>query len=432
MRASCTGWFAAGGRQPLITLSLAVLLASCVPATDPGGGAGSGGSGGSSGGSQAGSSGDGGRGGSGGSGSTTTGGSGGSGGSSGSGGGGGGGGGNTGSAGRGGSSGSAGTGGGGGGGATDGGGSGGSSGAPDGPAVRPDRPPTSTGPGKIVLVAGGGSGGDGSLAVMASTSRPFGAVTDPINGDVYIAEQAGRKIRRIDDKGIISTVMGAGATGPGGRITLNQPHNLLFQPNTRNLFVGDTFAGRVIKMDAATGEVEVFAGSGSNLAPNLGRTYCLAFDAAGEKLYVTGGGVTIIDLKTRAVSRVNTATPRVIAVDSNSNLYLGGGGNLRVANPMGMISEVMGSGGLAAPKHLSVDNDDNVIITDTESDTIRKYVVATKTVVKIAGTGGNGPGMLGGSPEMAGLARPHGAYVDAQGRIFIADSFNNRVLRIDY
>jgi DNA-binding beta-propeller fold protein YncE len=97
-----------------------------------------------------------------------------------------------------------------------------------------------------------------------------------------------------------------------------------------------------------------------------------------------------------------------------------------------MISDVMGSGGLAAPKHLSIDNDDNVIITDTESDTIRKYVVATKTVVKIAGSGGNGGGTLGGSPEQATLARPHGAYVDAQGRIFIADSFNNRVLRIDY
>jgi DNA-binding beta-propeller fold protein YncE len=185
-------------------------------------------------------------------------------------------------------------------------------------------------------------------------------------------------------------------------------------------------------MDAATGQVEVFAGSGSNLVPNLGRTYCLAFDAAGEKLYVTGGGVTIIDLKTKAVSRVNTATPRVIAVDSKSNLYLGGGGSLRMANPMGMISDVMGSGGLMGPKHLSVDNDDNVIITDTESDTIRKYIVATKTVVKIAGTGGNGQGTLGGSPEQAGLNRPHGAYVDAQGRMFIADSLNNRVLRIDY
>jgi hypothetical protein len=298
-----------------------------------------------------------------------------------------------------------------------------------GSAGKADRPPSATGPGKIVLIAGGGNGGDGSPAAMASTNRPFGAVTDPLNGDVYIAEYGGHKVRRIDDKGIISTVMGAGASGPGGQITLGQPHNLLFQPNSHNLFVGDTMASRVIRMDVTTGQATVFAGRGSQVAPNLGRTYCLAFDAAGQHLYVTGNGVTIIDLKTLEVTRVNTGTPRVIAVDSKSNLYLGGGGSLTMADPMGKISAVMGSGGLAAPKHLSVDNDDNVIITDTESDTIRKYVVATRSVVKIAG---GGSGALGGDPNMAKLARPHGAFVDGQNRLFIADSFNNRVLRIDY
>lgn len=302
----------------------------------------------------------------------------------------------------------------------------------DGGGSKPDRAPTPNGPGKIVLVAGGGNGGDGTPALMASTNKPFGAVTDPVNGDVYIAEYGSNKIRRIDDKGIISTVMGAGAAGPGGNIKLNQPHNLLFQPNTRNLFVADTFAGRVIKMDAATGESVVFAGSGGQVAMNLGRAYCLAFDATGEHLYVTGGGVTVVNLKTMMVTRVDTPTPRVIAVDSKNNLYLGGGSSLRVADPTGKIMDVMGSGGLAAPKHLSVDLDDNVIITDTESDTIRKWVAASKTVVKIAGSGAGGTGTLGGAPELAQFARPHGAFVDAQGRVYIADSFNNRVLRIDY
>jgi hypothetical protein len=424
VRASSAVPFAAGGRHQLVTLSLALLLASCSPAADGGGRTGGTGAGGAT----AGGGGDGGRGGTGGAGgggagATSAGGNGG-----GAGGSAGGTGGNPGSGG----SGNTATGGGGGGAPDAAGGSGGSGGAPDGPAVQPEVRPMPGGPGKIVLVAGGGNGGDGTLAVMASTNRPFGAVTDPTNGDVYIAEQTSGKIRRIDDKGIISTVIGPGASGPGANIDLNQPHNLLFQPNTRNLFIGDTFAGRVIKMNVATGDVEAFAGAGTNVAANLGRTYCLGFDAAGKKLYVTGGGVTIIDLETRAVSRVNTASPRVIAVDSKSNVYIGGGANLRVANPAGMISDVMGSGGLSAPKHLSVDLDDNVIITDTESDTIRKYIVATKTVVKIAGTGGNGPGTLGGSPEQAGLNRPHGAYVDAQGRMFIADSLNNRVLRIDY
>jgi hypothetical protein len=291
-----------------------------------------------------------------------------------------------------------------------------------GSAGKPDRIPMPTGPGKIVVIAGGGNGGDGTLAAMASTSKPFGAVADPINGDIYIAEYGGHKVRRIDDKGMISTVMGAGASGPGGKITLGQPHNLIFQPNTHNLFVADTFAGRVIRMDTTTGESAVFVGG-------FGTAYCLAFDASGEHLYVTAGGVTIIDVKTMTKTNVNTATPRVIAVDSKNNLYIGGGASLKVADPMGKITDVMGSGGLAAPKHLNIDLDDNVLIADTESNTIKKYVIATKSVVKIAGGGAGG---ADGAPDMVKLARPHGISVDTQGRILIADSFNDRVLRIDF
>jgi DNA-binding beta-propeller fold protein YncE len=255
---------------------------------------------------------------------------------------------------------------------------------------------------------------------MASTNKPFGAVVDPLNGDVYIAEYGGHKVRRIDDKGIISTVMGAGATGPGGKITLGQPHNLLFQPNSHILFVADTFAGRVIRQDTTTGDAEVFASG-------LGTAYCLAFDPTGEHLYVNNGSV--IDVKTKTTTKVGIGSPRVIAVDSKKNLYFGGGASLSVADPMGKISAVMGATGLSAPKHLFADLDDNVIIADTESNTIRKYVLATRSVVKVAG---GGSGMLDGDPNMAKLARPHGVFVDGQGRLWIADSFNDRVLRVDY
>jgi DNA-binding beta-propeller fold protein YncE len=297
--------------------------------------------------------------------------------------------------------------------------------ADSGTMARADRPAMPTGMGHIVLVAGGGNGGDGSPAVMASTNKPFGTVIDPLNGDVYIAEYGGHRVRRIDDKGIITTVMGAGATGPGAKITLGQPHNLLFQPDSHNLFVADTFAGRVIKMDVTTGESTVFASG-------LGRAYCLAFDPEGEHLYVTSSGVIIIiDLKTMARTSVNTPSPRVIAVDSKKNLYLGGGSSLRVADPMGKIDDVMGSGGLSAPKGLSIDLDDNVVIADTESSTIRRYVLATRSMVKIAG-GGASKAAVDGAPESAQLSRPHGVFVDGRGRIWISDSFNDRVLRIDY
>jgi sugar lactone lactonase YvrE len=296
------------------------------------------------------------------------------------------------------------------------------------------RPPQPTGPGKVVLIAGGGSGGDGSPAAMAKVNTPFGAVADPLNGDIYIAEYGGGHVRRVDDKGMISTVMGSGAPGPGGTITLGQPHNLIFQPSSHVLFVADTFAGRVIRLDTATGEAAVFAGRGTQLATNAGTIYCLGFDPTGENLYLSSGGVTVINLQTKAVKSLGMPTPGILAIDSKKNLYsVTGryGTALRVADAAGAAMNVMGGGGLAGPKGMAIDLDDNVILAETENGTITRWSATTRTITKLAG-GGGGAGMLGGAPTMAGLGRPHGVAVDSQGRILIADSFNNRVLRIEY
>ncbi len=295
--------------------------------------------------------------------------------------------------------------------------------------------PPANGPARIVLVAGGGTGGDGSPAKMARVAEPFGTAVDPVTGEIYIAEVGG-KIRRVDPNGVISTVVGAGAAGPGGKFTLRQPHDLLFQPGTRNLFIADTMASRVLRLDAATGEVTVFAGAGSALAGNLSRTYCLAFDREGEHLYVTNNGagsVTVINLKSNSViaSIPTGGGPRAITVDSKRNLYVVAAGAqvMRRIDPAGKSTEV--ARGLAAPKKLDVDADDNVLICDTESHTILRYSPSTGMTTKIAGAGGAGSGTLDGPPERAQFGRPHGVFADKQGRIYIADSNNDRIVRIE-
>jgi DNA-binding beta-propeller fold protein YncE len=307
--------------------------------------------------------------------------------------------------------------------------------APDLTPAPGDAPP-SNGAAKIVLVAGGGSAGDGSPAVMAKLTEPFGTAVDPMTGEIYIAEYTGGHVRRVDSKGIISTVVGAGASGGGGKVTLGNPHDLLFQPGTRNLFIADTFANRVVKMDAATGETAVFAGAGTALAASMTRTFHLAFDQTGDHLYVTDNGagkVVVIDLKANTATSIDAgANIRAIAVDSKNNLYLSNNNaTLRKIDAAGAVSTVLG-GGLNAPKHLAVDAADDLIIADTEISVIKRWSPGAASAVKIAGTGAMGTGTLGGAPEQAGLNRPHGVFVDAQGRIYVADSDNNRVLRIEH
>src|SRR5205807_9605780 len=86
---------------------------------------------------------------------------------------------------------------------------------------------------------------------------------------------------------------------------------------------------------------------------------------------------------------------------------------------------------LNGPKHLCIDLDGNVIIADTESHLIRKYLPKEGKIVRVAGTGKKGSAGLGGDPLQAELSQPHGVYVNSSGTLYIADSSNDRVLKIE-
>src|SRR5579871_3894986 len=68
---------------------------------------------------------------------------------------------------------------------------------------------------KIVLVAGEGEGGDGGPAREAKLQMPF-AVDFDRDGNLILAEYIGQRIRKIDGKGILTTLGGTGEKGYGG------------------------------------------------------------------------------------------------------------------------------------------------------------------------------------------------------------------------
>src|SRR5271165_6340146 len=64
-----------------------------------------------------------------------------------------------------------------------------------------------TGAPRLLLVAGGGNGPDGALAVEAELKTPFGVAFDA-SGNFFIAEFTGHRVRKVDQKGVISTFAG--------------------------------------------------------------------------------------------------------------------------------------------------------------------------------------------------------------------------------
>lgn len=325
---------------------------------------------------------------------------------------------------------------------------------------------------KIVLVAGGGSGGAGSSAKEAMIKSPFGVVHDA-QGRLLIVEYASR-IEAIDADGKVVVVAGDGVEGKSGdggpalQARFKSPHSLDVGADGA-IYVADSFNDTIRKVDPKTGVISLFAGAAKGFSgdggpadkANFSGTYCVAFNRAKDKMIVTdldNRRIRVIDMKTNVVTTVAgngkrgvpedgadaTAAPlvdpRAATMDSKGNLYVveRGGHALRVVDAAGKIKTLIpgpaapkGPHVLNGPKHLWIDQDDNVLIVDTENHRIVKWLVAEGKLVPVAGTGVKGKAGVGGPPEQVQLNRPHGAYTDAKGTLYISDSDNDRVLKIE-
>jgi DNA-binding beta-propeller fold protein YncE len=334
---------------------------------------------------------------------------------------------------------------------------------------------------KVVLVAGGGDAPDGSPATQGKLVGPFGVDFDK-QGNMFIAEISGQQVRKVDRNGVLTTIAGtgekgyAGDGGPALKAQFNGMHHLAVAPNS-DVYVADTWNNCVRKIDAKTQVITTVAGTGEKgfsgdggpaTQAQCGGIYCLAFDSRYERLYLAdldNRRIRVVDLKTGIINTVAgngqrgvpedgadarsspLVDPRAVAVDKQGNVYVleRGGHALRVVDRSGKIRTVVGTGKAGAtgdggdarqatmngPKHLCIDLDGNVLIADTENHLIRKYLPREGKIVRVAGTGKKGAAGVGGPPEQIELNQPHGVYVHPSGVLYITDSSNHRVLKVE-
>src|SRR5262249_54272201 len=138
--------------------------------------------------------------------------------------------------------------------------------------------------------------------------------------------------------------------------------------------------------------------------------------------------------------------PREMAFDAQGNLYFSDTGNHRVRKITkdGIINTIAGSGAvgnggdggqaisaeLNEPRGLAIDPAGNVYIADSLNHRVRR-VTPAGVISSIAGTGVEGFGGVGGKATEARLNYPLGLAVDAAGNLYIADSGNHRVRKVD-
>lgn len=334
---------------------------------------------------------------------------------------------------------------------------------------------------KVVLLAGGGNGEDGTEAATAKLVQPF-AVDFDTDGTVYFVEMVGgERLRTIDKEGKVHTLAGNGkkgnATGGGDplKAEFNGMHNLVVKGDT--IYLADTFNAAIRTFDLKAKKLAPFAGAGTkgfsgdngpSLKAEFKETICIALTPDGKTLYAADIGnkrVRAVDTKSGTVTTVAgtdkagvpkdgelakgqpLVDPRAVTADDKGNVYVleRGGHALRVIDKDGKIRTVAGSGkkgnsgnggpALKAefngPKYVSIDRDGSVLIADTENHQIRRYIPGKETVELVAGSGKKSGG-LDPDPLKVELARPHGVSVHPKtGDLYIADSDNGRILKIE-
>jgi len=254
--------------------------------------------------------------------------------------------------------------------------------------------------GIIDTVVGNGqySGGDGGLAVDAGLTQPRGIAIDP-DGNLYIADRAVSRVRKVTAGGFISTIAGTGSSGFNGDGTatvsrLNRPNRVALDGNG-NLYIADTNNHRIRKV-TPDGFISTVAGNG--IAGFSG----------------DGGSATNASLW----------SPQAVAVDVNGNLYIADRNNARIrkVTPGGVISTFAGNGIFASSGDGGAAT--NASITAPAGITVDAggslYIVGP-TLRKISPTG-----IISTVPGM-----PHYAYdvaIDGRGAVHLA-TLSGRIIK---
>lgn len=334
-------------------------------------------------------------------------------------------------------------------------------------------------PRQIATFAGSGQkgyAGDGGPAARARLNNPFGVAKGP-DGAIYVCDMGNHVIRRVGTNGVITTVAGTGAKGYSGdggpalKAELNEPYEVRFDRDGSMYFV--EMRNHVVRrVDAATQTIRTIAGTGKAgfsgdgsdaIKAMLNQPHSIQFDSRGD-LYICdilnhrvrrvdaasgmiftfgGTGAKADTADRKKIGRTPLHGPRAIDFDAKGDMWIAlreGNAVYRVDMKTGTIFHVAGTGErgstpkvefakrakFSGPKGITIGPDGIIYLADTETHTILAVNPQRETVQPFAGSGilGDGPD---GDALKCRMARPHGVFADADGSVYIGDSEAHRV-----
>lgn len=277
----------------------------------------------------------------------------------------------------------------------------------------------------IVTIAGNGVktyNGEGLLATNAQMGANAMFVD---NSDiVYIADANNHRIRRININGTVSTIAGTGEygyTGNGGPATAAKIRSCadVHVDSYGNVYFTEWINCTVRKV-SPSGIISLVAGTGSG-------------GYNGDNIPATNAQL---------------AAPSGITTDASGNIYFADLGNhcVRKVNTLGIITTIAGTptllgysgdGGQATaaklnyPGFLSWGVDNSLYWTEWPNKIVRKLDIVSGIIGTVAGNGLDGNSGDGGQATDAKLSQPNGVAVDTGGNIYIADTYNHNIRKVN-
>lgn len=252
--------------------------------------------------------------------------------------------------------------------------------------------------GQTKTVAGSGTAGtaDGPVAT-ALFNNPVNVEIDGA-GNLFVADFDNNRIRRISN-GVVDTIV--------NQANFQTPFGLAFLPGGRLFVTTDTNdTGANTNVSGTLWEVNIAAKTATVVARNLGRPR----------------GIVALNANQLVLSDVNQHDIRLINVNTSVITP--------VAGSRGTPGFVNGTGAAARfnrPYGVAINSAGNIVLADAGNHALR-VVTPAGVVTTLTGTGA--AGFRDGALDQAIFNGPQDVDIDAQGFIYVADNFNNRVRRI--
>ncbi|MBD1365073.1 cadherin-like beta sandwich domain-containing protein [Mucilaginibacter sp. ZT4R22] len=252
---------------------------------------------------------------------------------------------------------------------------------------------------EVTTLAGNGTAGFvDNTGLAARFDSPY-AIASDASGNIYVADYGNNAIRKITPAGVVTTVPTSGLSSPAG----------IAVDAAGNIYIADT-GNQLIKMVTPAGVVTIIAGNGSPGAvngPALTASFSNPQDVAVDLL----GNIYVADFNNNQIRKISAGVVSVLAGSGSSGLANGAPATARFKNPFGVAVDAAG----------------NVYVADFNNSAIRK-VTPGGVVSTLAGNGTAGFANANGTA--ARFSNPGDIAVDANGNVYVTDSYNSLVRKI--